>query len=244
MLHSKKSSNFAKICSKAKNMLINIVGYGKMGHVVERIAKERGHQIGVIIDLNNASDIDSDKFRSADVVIEFSTPHTAKENIMSVWQQGLPIVSGTTGWDIEQLKFDFPQPRQSLLWSSNFSIGVNLFFELNKRMAELIKPYKQYTASITEIHHIHKLDAPSGTAKTMAQDIAPILGYQPQIESIREGEVPGTHTITYNSSVDTLTIRHEAKSRDGFALGAVIAAEWLVNQPTDYYSMQDMLNIR
>ena len=222
-------------------MNIALIGYGKMGHVIEQIALERGHKIVSRIDINNLSDFDTDAFRSADVAIEFTTPNTAEHNILAAWHQGIPVVCGTTGWDIEHFKITHQQLQHSLFWTSNFSIGVNLFFALNRRLAELIKPYPQYKPHIEEIHHIHKLDAPSGTAKTLAQEAETILGSMIDISSIREGEVPGTHTVSYDSAVDTITIRHEAKSRAGFALGAVIAAEWLQSKPTNYYSMQDLL---
>ena len=221
-------------------MNIALIGYGKMGHAIEEIACKRGHNVVCIIDITNANDIDSDKFRSADIAIEFTTPATAKQNILAAWNQNIPVVSGTTGWDVKSIN-ELRTEDNSLLWSSNFSIGVNLFFLLNQRLAELIKPYPQYSPHIEEIHHIHKLDAPSGTAKTLAQDAETILGTPVEITSIREGEIPGTHTVTYDSEVDTITIRHEAKSRIGFALGAVIAAEWLVNQPTGIYSISDLL---
>lgn len=222
-------------------MNIALIGYGKMGHAIEQIALERGHKIVSRIDINNLSDFDTDAFRSADVAIEFTTPNTAEHNILAAWHQGVPVVCGTTGWDIEHFKTTHQQLQHSLFWTSNFSIGVNLFFALNRRLAELIKPYPQYKPHIEEIHHIHKLDAPSGTAKTLAQEAETILGSKIDISSIREGEVPGTHTVSYDSAVDTITIRHEAKSRAGFALGAVIAAEWLQSKPTNYYSMQDLL---
>ncbi len=232
------NSNFAG--ENTNKMNIALIGYGKMGHAIEQIAHERGHNIVCIIDVDNQSDIDSDTFRNADVAIEFTTPSTAENNIIAAWQQNIPVVSGTTGWDISNFKSAHQQPQQSLFWTSNFSIGVNLFFALNKRLAELIKPYS-YTSHIQETHHIHKLDAPSGTAKTLAQDIAHIQGAEPPIESIREGEVPGIHYVSYDSAVDTISIRHEAKSRAGFATGAVIAAEWLAGKPCGYYTMEDLL---
>ncbi len=222
-------------------MKIALIGYGKMGHIIEQTALQRGHKIVAIIDVANIGDISSDAFRSAEAAVEFTTPATAQDNILAAWRQGVPVVSGTTGWDINLLKQQFPQPQQSLLWSSNFSIGVNIMFALNKRLAELIKPYPQYTPSIEEVHHIHKLDAPSGTAKTLALEIERQSGITPPIESIREGEVPGIHTVTYDSNVDTITLRHEAKSRAGFALGAVIAAEWITKQPTGYYRFEELM---
>ena len=215
-----------------------------MGHIIEQTALQRGHEIAAIIDVANHDDIDSNAFRSADVAIEFTTPTTALDNILSAWRQGVPVVCGTTGWDINLLKQEFPQPQQSLLWSSNFSIGVNIMFALNKRLAELINGANNggmYTASIEEIHHIHKLDAPSGTAKTLAQEIERQSGIMPPIESIREGEVSGIHTVTYDSDVDTITLRHEAKSRAGFAIGAVIAAEWIARQPAGYYGFENLM---
>ena len=228
-------------------MNIALIGYGKMGHIIEQVAVERGHRIVCIIDPYSTderkADFGSEQFRSADIAIEFTTPATAEGNILQSWQAGVPVVSGTTGWDISAFKLQHPDAQQSLIWSSNYSIGVNLFFALNRRLAELMKPYAQYKPAIEEIHHVHKLDAPSGTAKTLAQDAEAILHQPIDIKSIREGEVPGTHTVTYDSPADMLTIRHEAKSRAGFAVGAVIAAEWLAKQPIGYYNMSDLLNI-
>ena len=198
-----------------------------MGHIIEQIALKRGHQIAAIVDPVGGRD---DSLAGADVAIEFSTPATAETNIRKAWAAGVPVVSGTTGWDsvslLEEDKRLHAQPM--LVWSSNYSIGVNLFFELNKDLAQMMAAQPQYTPSITEIHHIHKLDKPSGTAKTLAEAIS----YQRSdvnlpIESIREGEVPGTHTVTWDSPEDTIIITHIAKGREGFALGAVIAAEKL-----------------
>lgn len=202
-------------------MRIALIGYGKMGHMIHDIALKRGHEVVAIIDVNNSEDIHSDAFRSADVAIEFTTPQTAEANIRAAWQEGIPVVSGTTGWDVEALRKACPQEAEKMLvWKSNYSIGVNILFELNRYLAQLLKEYPQYHPSITEVHHIHKLDKPSGTAKTLAEAIG-----QVEIESIREGEVPGTHTITWDSPEDTIRIEHVAKGRQGFALGAVIAAE-------------------
>lgn len=226
-------------------MKIAIIGYGKMGHMIEEIALSRGHEIVGIIDPTlavshqpSAISFDSEEFRSADVAIEFTTPATAKENILKAWEQGVPVVCGSTGWKPEELKMENGQlkidgnrvivtdktGKTMLVWSSNFSVGVNIFFEMNKWLAEEMVKQPQYTPSITETHHIHKLDKPSGTAKTLAEQI----GTNVVIESIREGEVPGTHEVKWDSEEDSIVITHIAKGRRGFALGAVLAAEEMV----------------
>ena len=213
-----------------------------MGHIVERIARERGHDIVSVIDVDNQAGFDSDAFRSADVAIEFTTPATAIDNYRRAFAAGVPVVSGSTGWtsrmaEVEQM---VAESDASLFWTSNFSVGVNIFFELNKRLARLMEPFPQYRPFMSETHHIHKLDHPSGTAVTLAEGI---VEEHPRVNSwteevpaaddalivshIREGEVPGTHTITWDSPVDSISITHRAKSREGFALGAVMAAEWL-----------------
>ncbi len=210
-------------------MKIAIIGYGKMGHIVEQIALRRGHEIVCIIDL----DVQQGKLSDADAAIEFSTPATAEKNVRMCWAEGVPVVCGTTGWNaaalLEEDKRTHNMPM--LVWKSNFSVGVNLFFELNKKLAEMMVQHPQYTPSIEEIHHIHKLDKPSGTAKTLAEGIRDVKTDRFEnlkIESIREGEVPGTHTVTWDSPEDTIVITHIAKGREGFALGAVIAAEEIV----------------
>ena len=234
-------------------MRVALIGYGKMGHMIEEIALSRGHEIVGIIDprLDVQSDnvqctkadtpvisFESEAFRSADVAIEFTTPLTAKDNILRAWAQGVPVVCGTTGWKPEELKIKNYElkiednktvitdetGKTMLVWSSNFSVGVNIFFELNKQLASAMKAQPQYMPSITETHHIHKLDKPSGTAKTLAEQI----GTNVAIESIREGEVPGTHEVRWDSEEDTIIITHIAKGRRGFALGAVLAAEQMV----------------
>ena len=230
-------------------MKIALIGYGKMGHMIEGIALERGHEIVGIIDptlvngdCSLVTDFDSEEFRSADVAIEFTTPATAKENVLRAWAQGVPVVCGTTGWKPEELRVEGLELREvdsrklivdsktgktMLVWSSNFSVGVNIFFDLNKQLVAAMKAQPQYTPSITEIHHIHKLDKPSGTAKTLAEQIENELpslqggaGGRLPIESIREGEVPGTHEVKWDSEEDTIIITHIAKGRRGFALGA------------------------
>ena len=216
-------------------MKVALIGYGKMGHMIESIALERGHEIVCIIDQNNLCDFESEAFASADVAIEFSTPQTAEQNIRRAWAAGVPVVCGTTGWDVESLKQQLLHnstqplhyPTLSLMWSSNYSIGVNILFALNRQLAKLMVSYPDYTPHITEVHHIHKLDAPSGTAKTLQEAIGEERLPIADIESIREGEVPGIHTVVWDSEVDTISISHSAKSRKGFALGAVIAAEWM-----------------
>ena len=298
-------------------MKIAIIGYGKMGHMIEDVARSRGHEITCVIDTNPTpgefydrpldarssgalhpsregakyytpdEGFQSEAFRSADVAIEFTTPATAKDNILRAWAQGVPVVCGTTGW-IENLsptlssregelggrKGEWKIEESSnkvivkdetgkvmLVWSSNYSVGVNIFFELNKFLAEQMKNLtpmefydrpqdarssralhssregeksEGYTPSIKEIHHIHKLDKPSGTAKTLAEQIreTDLSRYRDiediEIESVREGEVPGTHEVTWDSEEDTIVITHIAKGRRGFALGAVLAAEEIV----------------
>ena len=208
-------------------MKIALIGYGKMGHIIESIAIERGNEIVCIIDKDNTEDFHSAAFASADVAIEFTTPQTAEANVLRAWAVGVPVVSGTTGWNIEATRLEAIRQKAGLMWSSNYSIGVNLLFALNKQLAKFMEAYPNYTPHMTEVHHIHKLDAPSGTAKTLQEAIGEERLPVADIESIREGEVPGMHTIIWDSEVDTITISHSAKSRKGFALGAVIAAEWM-----------------
>ena len=208
-------------------MKIALIGYGKMGHIIESIAIERGHEIVCVIDKDNVEDFNSAAFASADVAIEFTTPQTAEANVLRAWAVGVPVVSGTTGWNIEATRLEAIRQKAGLMWSSNYSIGVNLLFALNKQLAKFMETYPNYTPHMTEVHHIHKLDTPSGTAKTLQEAIGDERLALADIESIREGEVPGIHTVTWDSEVDTITISHSAKSRKGFALGAVIAAEWM-----------------
>lgn len=237
-------------------MNIALIGYGKMGHIIEEIATSRGHQIVSIIDIDNKADMDSDAFRSADVAIEFTRPESAIENIFKCFEVGVPVVAGTTGWldKMEEVKAEMKKKNGTLFWASNFSVGVNIFNAANKFLAKIMNDYDVYNVSMTEIHHIHKLDAPSGTAITLAEGIMENLDRKKSwkldteessediaIKAVREGEVPGTHIVTYDSEVDTITFSHEAKSRRGFALGAVIAAEFTAGKK-GFLSMNDIFN--
>ena len=245
-------------------MKIALIGYGKMGRMIESVALSRGHEIVCVIDpLTSPQTFDSPAFRSADVAIEFTRPEAAEQNVRAALAQGVPVVSGTTGWDVAALKASLNTQRSTLnelpgvIWSSNYSIGVNILFAVNKYLAQLLHNTGGYQPSITEVHHIHKLDAPSGTAKTLAENISQTLfskegdntringecvGNVP-ITSIREGEVPGIHEVRWESEADILTLRHEAKSRQGFALGAVLAAEWLRGK-TGWHSMTEVLGLK
>lgn len=227
-------------------MKIALVGYGKMGHLIEEIALDRGHEIVSIIDVNNREDFESDAFRSADAVIEFTAPHVAYENVKKCFEAGVKVVSGSTGWYAEheaEMREYCTQKGKTLLWASNFSIGVAVFSAVNKYLAKIMNNYPSYEVSLTEVHHVHKLDAPSGTAITLAEGIlenldrktswvkekARLSGELP-IRSVREGEVPGIHSICYEGEADRITITHDAKNRKGFALGAVLAAELLASR--------------
>ncbi len=236
-------------------MKIALIGYGKMGKTIEQIALNRGHQIVSIVDINNPEEFQSDNFKSADVAIEFTTPATAFDNYMKSFAAGVPVVSGTTGWldRIGEIKEKCAKEGKTFFYASNFSIGVNIFFALNKYLAKIMNNFPVYNVSMTETHHIHKLDAPSGTAITLAEGILENVdrkerwtletAEQPTdlpIHAIREGEVPGIHEVTYESDVDYISIKHDAKSRAGFALGAVVAAEFTAKKK-GFLGMDDML---
>lgn len=236
-------------------MKIALIGYGKMGRIIERIALERGHEIVCRIDVDNQDDFASEAFRSADVAIEFTAPQVAVDNYKRAWAAGVPVVSGTTGWTerMPEVRREIAEKGYTLFWASNFSLGVNIFFELNRHLAKIMNHMTDYEVDMTEIHHVQKLDAPSGTAVTLAEDILAnidrkdkwVLGKagaanELSIEAIREGQVPGTHIVRYDSTVDTLTISHEAKSREGFALGAVLAAEFTCGKQ-GFFGMKDLL---
>ena len=235
-------------------MKIALIGYGKMGHAIEQIALQRGHEIVSVIDVNNQEDFTSDAFKSADVAIEFSMPAVAMDNYRRAFAAGVPVVSGTTGWleHLPEIK-EACKAGQTFFYASNFSSGVNIFFALNKYLAKIMNDFPAYDVRMVETHHVHKLDAPSGTAITLAEGLIDnierknkwVEGKEPAedeigICSVREGEVPGIHTVIYESDVDTISITHDAKSRMGFALGAVIAAEFTCGKK-GFLTMQDML---
>ena len=248
-------------------MNIALIGYGKMGQMIEKLALKRGHKIVCIIDIDNQEDFNSAAFQSADVAIEFTTPFTAYENIKKCFDRDIKVVTGSTGWQKEHWQEISDQCKygmHTLFWSSNFSLGVYLFNRLNKQLAKMMAPYDNYEPSIVETHHVHKLDAPSGTAITLAEGLianyprkegwikGDLLkpdgtvehGDKPKsdqliIKSVREGEVPGTHTISYKSEYDEITIEHRAYSRGGFVLGAVLAAEY-ANTHEGLLTMDDL----
>lgn len=238
-------------------MKIAIIGYGKMGKEIERVAIERGHEIVCIIDADNQQDFDSDNFRRADVAIEFTMPTTAYANYIKAFNQGVAVVSGSTGWldKLESVKEMCNEENATFFYSSNYSIGVNIFFALNKYLAKIMDRFSQYDVTMNEIHHIHKLDHPSGTAITLANGILENIerknDWTEQVDTSadkllitheREGEVPGTHSIEYKSDVDRIVIEHEAFNRRGLALGAVVAAEWLKGKK-GFHTMDQLMNI-
>ena len=237
-------------------MKIALVGYGKMGKTIEQIALSRGHEIVSIIDINNPDDFESAAFKSADVAIEFTTPATAFDNYMKCFAANVPVVSGTTGWTarMSEIKEMCEKEGKTFFYASNFSIGVNIFFALNKYLAKVMNNFPSYDIRMTEVHHIHKLDAPSGTAITLAEGILENIDRKDRwtletaekatdlpIHAIREGEVPGIHEIIYESDVDTISIKHDAKSRAGFALGAVVAAEFTAGKK-GFLGMSDLFH--
>jgi 4-hydroxy-tetrahydrodipicolinate reductase len=239
---------------------VGLLGYGKMGKAIELLSSQYGVEIVWRISRGNIADREPALLRKADVVIEFSRPEAAFENVMACLEAGVPVVSGTTGWsrDLPEAEKACKAMNGAMIWASNFSIGVNLFFAVNKRLSELMSRRTEYSPVITEIHHIHKLDAPSGTAITLAQDLERFSGrFQghyldstpPQsadnlipITAIREGEVPGTHIIKWQSAVDEIVIEHKAHARTGFASGALTAAKWLQGKH-GIFTMADVLGI-
>lgn len=228
-------------------MKIALIGYGKMGHAIEDLAVGKGHKILCTVD--NAAELNDKEalIAASDVAIEFSTPNTATANIEHCLRKHVPVVCGTTGWydNYDEVIALCRQNDGTIFTATNFSIGMNIMFAINGRLAELMHGRDDYRVSITETHHIHKLDAPSGTAISLRQQIAPRLGVSEStidIESIREGEVPGTHVVRYDSDIDTITISHEAHSRKGLAAGALMAAEFVCGKK-GIFTMKDLLGI-
>ena len=235
-------------------MNIALIGYGKMGHMIESIALERGHKIVSILDIDNQQDFGSPEFASADVAIEFTSPTAAYANYLRAFKAGVKVVSGSTGWMKEHgddVRRMCSEEGKTLFWASNFSIGVAIFSAVNRYLAKIMNGFAQYDVHMEETHHVHKLDAPSGTAITLAEDIVAAIDRKSSwvkgeqhladgtvsgtndvrpdelaIESIRRDEVPGIHSVIYDSEADSITITHDAHSRKGFALGAVLAAEY------------------
>lgn len=236
-------------------MKIAIIGYGKMGRMIEEIARSRGHEIVSVIDVGNFSDMQGDAFRSADVAIEFTTPSAAPDNIIKALRQGVRVVSGSTGWAsrMDEVNGECRRLDGTMLWSSNFSLGVNIFFAVNRFVARIMERFDAYRPTLTEVHHVHKADHPSGTAVTLADDIVaecPRTGPWTEdvpapdgaliVNHVRRAETPGRHIVDWDSEADTITIAHNANSRRGFALGAVIAAEWLSTR-RGLHTMDDMM---
>jgi len=236
-------------------MNIALIGYGRMGHEIEAIALSRGHVIKLIIDKDNTDDLNDRNLKGVDVAIEFTSPDTALKNISVCLGSQIPVVSGTTGWlkDFDKASEICLKNETSFIHASNFSIGVNILFRLNSELARQMEHYRNYSVSIEEIHHIKKLDAPSGTAIALAEGIKQYhKGYTGwcsdsnkaessiPVRSIREGTVPGTHTVTWDSETDCLSLKHEARNRKGFALGAVISAEFIYGRK-GIFTMNDVL---
>ena len=247
-------------------MKIALLGYGKMGHIIEKIATDRKHEIVLKIDYDNLHDLNADNLAKADVAIEFSTPGTVLSNINHCFAAGVPIVVGTTGWynQLAEIKEQCEASGNTMIYASNFSVGVNLFFHVNKILAKLIRNYPYYEVQVEEIHHTQKADSPSGTAITLAEGIIENIGSKTEwvnalsadgaetsdeaiapnqllIESFRIDSVPGTHTVLYDSEVDTIELKHTAHNRNGFALGAVMAAEWVAGKK-GFFEAKDMFN--
>ncbi|MCQ2268479.1 MAG: 4-hydroxy-tetrahydrodipicolinate reductase [Bacteroidaceae bacterium] len=235
-------------------MKLALIGYGKMGKMIEQIALDRGHEIVCKIDVDNQEDFESEAFKSAEVAIEFTAPHVAFGNYLKAWKAGVKVVSGSTGWlkeHGEEVRHACEAEGKTLFWASNFSVGVAIFSAVNKYLAKIMNQFEQYDVNMVETHHVHKLDAPSGTAITLAEGIIENLDRKNRwglhetaegvlrIDDIRRKEVPGIHTISYDSPEDIITITHDAHSRKGFALGAVLAAEYTASHE-GLLSMSDL----
>lgn len=246
-------------------MNIALIGYGKMGQIIERFAIERGHEVVLKIGIDNLADLTVSNLRKADVAIDFSTPDAAINNIYTCFDANVPIVVGTTGWygQLQEIKDECLRRNNTLLYGSNFSIGVNLFFHINEVLAKVMNNYPVYEVQVEEIHHTQKLDSPSGTAMTLAEGIIENMDRKSEwvneldgnssievlkqeqvlIASQRIENIPGTHTVIYSSEVDEIELKHTAHSRAGFALGAVVAAEWLQNKQ-GFYNISDIFNLK
>jgi len=237
-----------------KKLNIALIGYGKMGKEIHSIIKERQHNVPIIVDFENINEIENLNNYNIDVAIEFSKPESAIENIKKCFEQNIPIVCGTTGWhsELETIKQICETKKQSILASSNFSIGVNLFFEINKILSDYMNNYEEYTVEITEIHHTQKLDSPSGTAIVLAQKIMEKLkrknnwvteksakADEIKIIAERVPDVPGTHIVNFSSDIDSIELKHTAKNRKGFAMGAVLAAEFIFDKK-GWFDMKDL----
>ena len=238
-------------------MKIALIGYGKMGHAIEEIALQRKHEIVLKIAIDNTEDNTIENIQKADVAIEFTGPESAFENINKCLEAGVPVVSGSTGWlkRYDEAVWNCKEQNSAFLYASNFSIGVNIFFEINKKLAKLMASQAEYDPEIEEIHHTQKLDAPSGTAITLSEQILEVSPYKKQwrlnkaekktdlvIESKRIDPAPGTHIITYKSAIDDIEIKHTAHNRSGFAFGAVLAAEFIYGRK-GIFNMQDVLGL-
>ncbi|KIO76929.1 dihydrodipicolinate reductase [Pedobacter lusitanus] len=246
-------------------MNIALIGYGKMGQIIERFAIERGHEVVLKIGRDNLADLTVSNLRKADVAIDFSTPDAAINNIYTCFEANVPLVVGTTGWygQLQEIKDECLRGNNTLLYGSNFSIGVNLFFHINEVLAKVMNNYPVYDVQVEEIHHTQKLDSPSGTAMTLAEGIIENLDRKsewvneldgnPTIDVLKQEQVliasqrieniPGTHTVIYSSEVDEIELKHTAHNRAGFALGAVVAAEWLQNKQ-GFYNISDIFNLK
>ncbi|WP_299291505.1 4-hydroxy-tetrahydrodipicolinate reductase [uncultured Mucilaginibacter sp.] len=247
-------------------MKIALLGYGKMGKMIEQVALERKHEIVLKIDHHNLQELTVENLQKAEVAIEFSTPHTVLNNVALCFEANIPVVVGATGWyeNLQEVKSECLQRNASLVYASNFSVGVNIFFHINKMLAKVMSRFPDYEVQVEEIHHTQKLDAPSGTAITIAEgiienmpvkeawanvvsgqvdDASPvtITPNQLLIESHRIENVPGTHTVVYDSEVDTIEFKHTAHNRSGFALGAVLAAEWIKDRK-GFFTAADLFN--
>ena len=239
-------------------MNIALIGYGKMGKEIESIAKERNHNISLIIDLNNSNDLNSANLNNIDVAIEFTNANSAPNNYKICFDNNIPVVSGTTAIPkniFTEIEKQVKTNNKTFFWASNFSVGVNITFEINRQLAKIMNQFKNYDVRMTEIHHTQKIDSPSGTAITLAEEIIENIENKNNwvnnsipknnellITSERIGDVPGTHIVEYFNDIDTITLKHEALGRKGFALGAVLASEFIVNK-IGLYNMKDLLNI-